>query len=250
MALPVNQSDGQISDGDIILAVALWKLYAPVQYRYLIYGRGSLVWDTVKKQYYDLGTGKYINAISLRNAAIEPFLARVKVAMREVDVKLQNKTITLTEWQAQMAQLVKSSQIASALVAIGGLPNTSDVDKKGIAVSVTAMLVFLHDFAKDIESGKQELNGRLFARTDLYANAIRDAYEETKRNSLIAAAIIAGIILRERRVLDSQADHCVTDGGLLGCVELAAKGWQPIGTLPRLYDTPCSTNCKCHFEYK
>jgi hypothetical protein len=250
MALPLVQSDSQVTDGDIVMAVALWKMYAPSQYRYLIDGRGSLVWDAAKKQYYDAGTGKYINALDLRNKAIEPFLLRVKIAMREIDAKLQSRSISLAEWQTQMAQIVKSSQIAAALVAVGGTPNISDIDRAGIAVSVFAILEFLRDFANDIESGKQNINGTLLSRTDLYANATRDAYEEARRNALIAGAIITGAVLRERRVLDSQANHCTTDGGLLGCVELAAKGWQPIGSLPRLYETPCRTNCKCHFEYK
>lgn len=249
MVMPVTPSE-TISDEDIILAVALWKLYAPAQYRSLIDGRGGLVWDADKKQYYEAGTEKYISAVTLRNSAIEPFIARVKVAMREIDSKLQNKAITLTDWQNQMAQLVKALQIAPALVAVGGVANASDVDKAGIAASVAAMLLFLRDFAKDIQSGKQPINGTLLARTDLYANSARDAYEEARRNALIVGAIAAGEALQERRVLDRQADHCTTQGGRLGCVELAAKGWQPIGTLPRLYDTPCRTNCKCHFEYK
>jgi len=250
MVLPISAGDTEINEGDIILAVALWKLYAPAQYRPLIDGRGGLVWDADKKQYYEAGTGKYINATALRNNAIEPFIIRVKVAMREVDAKLQSRTITLTEWQSQMTQLVKSSQIAAALVAVGGTPNASDADKAGIALSVAAMLAYLQDFAKDIESGKQKINGRLLARSDLYADATRDAYEEARRNTIIAAAIIAGVTRKERRVLDPGANHCTTDDGLLGCVELAAKGYQPIGTLPRLYNTPCGVHCRCHFEYK
>jgi hypothetical protein len=47
----------------------------------------------------------------------------------------------------------------------------------------------------------------------------------------------------ERRIL-GLADHCS------GCVAAAAQGWQPLGTLPAIGDTPCMGNCKCTFMYK
>jgi hypothetical protein len=45
--------------------------------------------------------------------------------------------------------------------------------------------------------------------------------------------------------------NCTTSkSGLTGCKELAAKGWQPIGSLPPIGGAPCNANCKCRFEYR
>jgi hypothetical protein len=256
MALPLGPSQleqqSEVSESDIVLAVALWKLYAPTTYKSLIDGSGIYKWDTAEGKYLNIRTGVFIDSIALRNAAIDPFLIRVKSAMRDLDKRLQGKVVTLTEWHLQMIAMVKQSQIAASLIAIGGVPNSSQIDRSAIASSVIAMLTFLQTFAEDIESGKQLINGTLLSRTDLYANSARDAYEEARRNAVIVGAIvISGVIAtRERRILEQGANHCNTDGGLTGCIELAAKGWQPIGTLPRLYDTPCRTNCKCRFDYK
>jgi hypothetical protein len=54
---------------------------------------------------------------------------------------------------------------------------------------------------------------------------------------------------QERRRL-GVAEHCRTHGDLEGCVELHDLGWQPIGSLPRLGQTPCRTNCKCHWQFR
>jgi hypothetical protein len=57
----------------------------------------------------------------------------------------------------------------------------------------------------------------------------------------------------ELRVL-GEADHCSTeddpDGDREGCLELAALGWQPIGTLPKIGESVCIVNCHCRFAYR
>ena len=55
--------------------------------------------------------------------------------------------------------------------------------------------------------------------------------------------------VEERRVLE-RAEHCESDEELEGCIELSEKGWQPIGTLPRLGVSPCRSNCRCRFDYR
>lgn len=233
-----------ISEADIILSVALWKRYAPAQYRTII-DTDDKVFEWVKSEMVYKRNGVRIDPTRLRTLAIDPFLSNVKLAMRGLSTQLQSGALKLPEWQQQMNDLIKWSQLAAALVANGGTRNSTQNDYAVVAISIFAMLTFLQVFANEIESGKQKLNGSILSRSGLYANAARDAYEETRR---IGMARYAGATL-ERRVLDAVANHCVTDGEMIGCVELAAMGWQPIGTLPRLYDTPCRTNCMCHFEF-
>jgi hypothetical protein len=65
----------------------------------------------------------------------------------------------------------------------------------------------------------------------------RNTFEESLRR----AALYAGCRW-ERRV--------VGDGGCCAdCRAAAAMNWQPLGSLPEVGDTPCLTDCTCHFEY-
>jgi hypothetical protein len=55
-------------------------------------------------------------------------------------------------------------------------------------------------------------------------------------------AIVSGFT-HERRV------HQGSDAPCLGCEAQRDLGWQPIGTLKAIGDSPCRTNCHCHYEY-
>lgn len=243
-----------VSDADVALAREMWRRYSLPIFRDLIdaplvgTGRARIVWDAQTREYVYTSNGYHIPPLDLRNHAIEPFLNNVRFAMRFIDARLQNGEVTLIEWQQEIIRLTKFSQLAAALVANGGTRNNTQTDYALIAAIILALLLFLQKFALDIESGAQLLNGTLLSRSDLYANAGRDAYEEMRRR-------VMGLYTdatEERRVLDAAASHCHTDEktGERGCVELAALGWQPIGTLPPLRSTPCRSNCRCHFVFR
>lgn len=248
----------QINDVDAQRAREMWKRHAPRIYTDLInaplLGAGVsaiYLWDAQRRQYYQSRMKRYIEPLELRRRAIDPFLNSVRLDMRDVSARLQRGDISLADWQVEMMYLTKYSQMAAALIANGGIGNTSPSDYLMIAAFVLAMLVFLQNFAVQIETGEQVINGLLLSRADLYAWAGRDAYEEMRRYEM---RVYAGMTL-ERRVLDPEANHCVPDVRPNGeywesCPELSAKGWQPIGSLPRLMDTPCRSKCKCHYEYK
>lgn len=238
----------RVSEADVATARDLWIRYSLPLYRSLIDVKVSssarFTWDAQRRQYKQ--GGKYISIYDLRNRAIEPFIARIKTVMREISTRLQRKEMTLVQWQRETFDMVKYSQLAVSLIANGGTENNTKADYVKIALIILAMFLFLRTFSEDIESGKQLLNGTLLSRTDLYAEASRDAYEEMER--YIHDVYTDDTM--ERRVLDPEANHCHTVDDWIGCPELAALGWQKIGTLPRLMDTPCLSNCKCHFEYK
>lgn len=242
-----------VSDADVALARDMWRRYSLPIFRDLMdaplvgTGKARIAWDAKTREYVYTSNGYHIPPLELRNRVIEPFLSNVKFAMRFISARLQNGEVTLIQWQQEMMTLTKYSQLASALIANGGARNNTQTDYALIALIILAILLFLQKFAEEIETGKQLLNGLLLSRADLYANAGRDAYEEMRRK---AQELYVGAT-EERRVLDPGAQHCATDkNGWTGCPELAALGWRPIGTLPRLMDTPCRSNCKCHWIYK
>lgn len=232
-----------VSPADLSAAIALWRRYAPPAYRSIISGGKIFAWDAERAQYKNMQTGRYVDMQYIRRMAIDPFLRNVKNAIRTLTETYQRGEITLDEWLAEMERYVGTSQLAAALVAGGGAD--AKIDYALLAAEVASAYLLLQKFYADIRTGKQKTNGRLTARALLYGALARSVYEDVTRQNAI------GIGKRfERRVLAAGADHCETHGSQKGCVELAQLGWQAIGTLPKLYDTPCQTNCLCRFEFR
>jgi hypothetical protein len=254
----------RITPLDVEAARALWQAAAPLRWKRLLDASllgapgtsdSPYAWDPRAGQYVYLPTGRHVPALTIREQAIEPLITRAKSAQRALGVQLQNQAISLAEWQRGMTEQVKPAHVAAALAAGGGEKNTSDRDREKVALLLLALLLLLRGFAGEIATGKQARNGILLVRSDLYASAARGTYEEmgTYVNR------VYGGRTQERRVL-GDAEHCRTvrtraesvlgQAGLEGCVELAAKGWQPIGSLPAIGKSPCRSNCKCHKEYR
>jgi hypothetical protein len=262
MALPYTADTlreyAEIDEAELQRAREMWRKYAPKTYRDLmdapLLGGAAVavyMWDAQRRQYYNTRARAYLDPLSLRNMAIDPFLNNVRLTMRDLSGQLQTQNITVLQWHDEMMSLVKYSQMAAALIANGGIGNTNGNDIAVIVFLVIGMLAYLQAFAEQIASGEQVLNGRLLSRSDLYAWAGRDAYEEMRRYE---AQVYMGME-QEKRVLDPQANHCVPGERENGdywesCPELADKGWQPIGTLPRIRDTPCRVNCKCTWRFQ
>ena len=95
----------------------------------------------------------------------------------------------------------------------------------------------MRDFADDIASGKQAVDGRLAARARLYAQSGRVAFHNVERFEM------------ERRGWDTEenvlaaAEHCS------GCLAETAKGRVPIGSLTPIGQRPCRTNDRCRIRY-
>lgn len=243
-----------ITPADVEMARALWTRTVPLRWKRLLESQTvgvdpelstPFVWDAQNRRYIHLASKRYVPFQEIRDQAIEPLIRASKVAQRALSTSLQSKETTLPEWQRAMIDQVKQTQVAASLAVGGGEQNTSDADKKKIAALILLLLLLLRGFAEDVAVGKQPTNGQLLVRSDLYAAAARDTFEEVRRHGM---AVYFGAVQERRRL--GVAEHCRTHGDLEGCVELHDLGWQPINTLPRLGVSPCRTNCKCHFQYR
>lgn len=171
------------------------------------------------------------------NTVIDAETERIKA----ISQQLVNGEINLAEWQLQTSALLKNLHVATGLVGAGGRNAVSASDLGFIANRIKGEYKLLRNFALQIKRGDVKLGKQLIARSALYTQAARGTYEEVVRR----ANKNVGNTLERRNL--ALADHCQ---GPTGCVALAAKGWQPIGTLPLIGDTPCMSNCKCSFSYK
>ena len=99
-------------------------------------------------------------------------------------------------------------------------------------------MTHLRDFAGQVASGAQRIDGRFRQRVKLYVNSARGVYHETRRK----VQQTAGKTM-EKNVLSGD-EHCP------GCLDATAAGWQPIGSLPPIGTRTCLSHCRCHWEFR
>jgi hypothetical protein len=201
------------------------------------------------RYFYDVITGKYrydggrtVPEQYIRNAVMRDSI-NYQQQMRELSIALKNNEIGLQDWYDGMRRMMKASY-RNAIDAAKG-PGAFTAQERGyFGRMMREQYQYLNNFANQIKSGAVELDGRFVARAGMYGDQANTMHQNWNR----LKAWWHGY-KEERRVLGF-AEHCHTRGDKTGCVELAARGWVPIGTLPRIGDSPCIARCRCHFEYR
>lgn len=195
-------------------------------------------WSERLGRYVYKSSNKVVSFKQVRSA-FEGVIAASEKKMRAVTQQLIDGRISLADWQLSMAGHIKSLHTASAAAARGGWSRMSQSDYRAAEQLMKEQMKFLKKFAKEVRTKKQPLNGRALQRASMYAHAGRATFEETRRRH----ELLANGKTMERRLLGA-ADHCPD------CIAARDMGWQPIGTLPRIGQSVCRTNCHCRFEYK
>lgn len=168
-----------------------------------------------------------------------------RATMREISIQYKNGEITLDEWYAEMRAAMKDSYRNAVDLARGGrnIPFTPQ-EKGRFGSMMRRQYEYLNRFARDLRDGKIKLDGRFVQRAGMYGEATNSIYQNWKRLEAEKQGYT-----EERRVL-GVAEHCTDTHDRPGCTELAAQGWQPIGTLPAIGDAACYSMCHCHYEYR
>lgn len=192
-------------------------------------------WDEKLGRYRD-ARGRLVAAADVRRA-LDLVIVQANQNISGLTNQLVKGDLTLAEWQTAMAKQLKIYHTASAALANGGWGQMTKADWGRVGAQLREQYKFLRDFAKDIAAGRTPLDGRAIMRSQLYTEAMRGTYESERRHNYRKRAN------EERRVLGI-SDHCGD------CIDAEARGWQPIGTLPRIGDSVCGGRCHCTFEYR
>lgn len=205
-------------------------------------------WNETAGRYIDLATGRFVPFLEVRDS-LDLVMDASGARMHTLTDQLIAEQISLAEWQLGMMEEIKTAHTAAAASASGGWAQMSQADWGATGRLIRDHYDFLRNFAAEIASGKQRLDGTARVRTDLYAQAARGTFEEMRRRY----ERLKDGMEEEAREL-GEADHCSSDddptGEREGCLELAALGWQPIGTLPKIGNSVCITRCHCRFVYR
>lgn len=205
-----------------------------------------VAWVTVQTRngeqhrYRDTSTGRYISARQVRADIDRMVDAAGRGAARPLTEALRDRRISLAEWQSGMARAVKNVNYAAVASASGGVQNMTAVERGRAGHIIREQYKHLRNFAKEIETGKQPLDGRAIRRADMYMDAARGSYHEQKRAAEAAAHPGQVMMIRSIR---HPGDSC------RGCISLSGK-WFKMGN-PEYIPVgrrECRTSCRCSEE--
>lgn len=194
-------------------------------------------WNERAARYIDLTTGRFVSGRTIARE-LDKVINASQSNIEGVTQSLIDGNTTIEQWQVAMEREIRTIHTASGAAARGGWAQMNQSDWGWVGSQVRKQYNWLDKFAADLASGKQPLNGRVMTRAKMYAKAGRGTFEEMQRRMMKVRGKA-----EERRVL-GYAEHCA------GCVEQAAQGWQPIGSLDPIGAEECFTNCACRFEYR
>lgn len=194
--------------------------------------------DPAVGRYRDAATGRLIREEPIRRALDQVIDAQAS-QMRALTQSLIDGQINLATWQASMMGSAKNVHIVGATLANGGWAQMDQSDWGWVgAARIRPQYAYLRDFAAQIASGKQPLNGTALARAELYANAGR----ATHRAAQERLAQQRGLEMAKSNL--GVCDHCAL------CISEASRGWQPVGTLVPVGSRTCLSRCHCWFSYR
>ncbi len=194
-------------------------------------------WNEIAGRYIDLTTGQFVSRAVVAQE-LENVINLSQDNIQAISQSLLDGNITLSQWQLAIEQEVKLIDVASGATARGGWDQMTQSDWGFVGSQVKSQYQYLANFANDIASGKQKLNGTLLNRARLYAQSGRMVFEAMRRRMARNKGMT-----QECRIL-APAEHCE------GCLEQSDLGWQPIGTLDPIGAEECRTNCMCRFDYR
>lgn len=199
----------------------------------------SFSYDEKSGRYRRRSTGQYVPQSAVREA-IDVAIEREQRELTRISRRLRAGTISLDQWQVQMAETSKSLHLWSGTAARGGWGQMTSSDYGKIGARVRAQYGYLDNFAQQIERGEVNVKlGGFLTRVEMYADAGRNTY-----HSILLSVMMDDVGMTEERNVLGIADHCD------GCLEAEAEGWVPIDTLPLPGERDCLTRCKCDIIYR
>ena len=156
----------------------------------------------------------------------------------QLAVALRDGVITLAAWLVGMRWLISRLHTSAALI-------VGEFDEALVVARIQEQYGYLDGFAAAIQDGDEDEEDGLsvaaiIARAALYAGAAAATFWLVIRGQETEA--------REVRWNLTPAEHCAD------CLDLAGRGWMPIGELggqvPGDGQTICLTNCRCFLEYR
>jgi len=195
------------------------------------------LWNERAAQYTSRKTGRFVSRQIIRGQLDKVIDASSQV-MRAISQQLSDGDIGLAEWQLEMMQQIKTTHLAGGAMQRGGWQQMTQADFGRVGRIVRNEYAFLRDFAAQIASGEQKLDGTLVRRSGLYGQQGRPTYL-TFWDSTVAQRGFD-----EERSILQPAEHCTE------CISEDAKDFQPLGQMIPIGQRICRSSDKCLKEFR
>src|ERR1700755_1112519 len=184
-------------------------------------------------------TGTFVPQAQVR-AYLDEALESAGKRMDLLASQLRSGQIDLISWEVRMRREVKIVTTYSGAAAKGGWAQMTEADYGRIGNYPRRQYEYLRGFARDIQSGKQPLNGMVNARAKLYSESGRPLYHRIEK----AEMLVRGN--KQRQSIRHGRDSCD------GCVMAERAGWHDIegSTVPEIGERECGNRCRCSWAYR
>ena len=181
--------------------------------------------------------GQFVAFETVHNDLTASYQSQQKDVGRSVNAKLFNGEIDTASWMREQAAQLKQAHINMFALGFGGHARLGASEYGSIGNRLRGEYGFLRQFAQDIEDGKLS-EAQINARADQYYQSLWQTYEIGREKAHVQDGF------EWERRYTSVGEVCPD------CVAFAAKGWQPIGSLPAPGDqSRCRANCRCWKEF-
>lgn len=197
----------------------------------------KFVWDKKSGRYRYLDTGKFVGKDAVA------YLTRKNIDLVQQELNfIKDQTIagkmTLTEFQSITARNIKTLHIQQAILARGGSANFTSADRARVSAILQQESDRIIGITQKLKDGTLS-KAQFSAQYNTFAKKSQISFEESVMQNNIENGMVA-----MRRLLGVTDKHCQS------CLNYAARGIQPIGTLPLpMQACECRSNCKCRVVY-
>ena len=201
-------------------------------------------YDPESGTYTNVATGRQVTDRQLRRAVFR-VSNEASLRMKKTTQQLIAGVILLAAWYEAMRSLTAALYHTVFLLSIGGFLFEDDTARNVFYLLALPQFARLDNFARQLETGAQKLDGRAMSRAGLYGsygNALWQniGLDQAKKKELTEA----------RRILGPTEDHCHDESDRPGCWELWKAGWVPIADMVPIGDAACYSHCQCHIKYR
>lgn len=195
----------------------------------------AFTWDEEKRRYRD-SNGQLVTESAIKRW-LDDTLSNIAALFLSLLKDYRSDALTFQEFFIKLDQDITALHYAAGALAFGGFTQMTPQDSQYVETFIVDQLAWFRMLATAIFS-ETESDAAAGARLAMYALAGYSTYE----NSRALRERKAGMLI-ERRIL-KQGRNCDP------CIEYALRGWQLIGTLPRVaQNCDCRSNCRCHFVF-
>ena len=142
-----------------------------------------------------------------------------------------------------MQREIRRVHLAASFVGQGGALNMTDQRMQLLDEAIQKQMQYLERFTNELKAKlkrNEPISMKDVRRAGMYADSAYTTAQQSLR-SFVQEEF--GDESQERRVLGA-SEHCD------GCVDEAAKGWQPVGTLTPIGGKECGNRCHCEFQFR